>query len=552
MFKISKKRKKSIIALEFLVGLVLSIIALVMVYKFFSQAFFNDFSNFDIAKINAEFIKEIVDHSFSSNTNNCFFMLNFVNKQFTQSDKDTKYFYVLDKDGVYILRIENNDIYTTLKNLIKSYKTDKEIYKREAVKKYFFDKKVNLKIDKTKDANFLSYLYKFLGTSSKKLDLENYNDFIVLIEDGSENFEVFYNINIKDTTIEPHGNFEKKTPETLNKESIKPNYLYLYKKKDSIDLFFSSTKLTNILALSNLCSVDAYSSSEKEKQKINELKNNFFSSNNLDLINYIVKIKINFVENNKESDETFIWDIIKNGYWYCENCKNNEYKNGNNFNKNGNCKNLIECKDLFINKIREYINENYPKKTYDIFIKEIKKRELKDENEELYFKYEDFIIPISEDELNKIKDESGKIKEGVLYKCKIDRKWYQLDDEYIILQIDNKAYFSSRNPRSYRGIWFVNFNKDRDMFMSFKTLNLEPFKRNSNENKEKYVYILGNNYKINKISCDDVTTTFNLGDNKEFYYFIIDNLPSIKTDASISNKDPYFITKSNYLNLPKK
>lgn len=101
------EKKKAIMALEALLGTVLSVLALFFIFQAFMSVFFTNSSNLEIAQANAESIVEFVEY-FPSNKNyagmtNCYNLLKLSHIQVTQDLDDQWFFLVLDSEGIYIL-----------------------------------------------------------------------------------------------------------------------------------------------------------------------------------------------------------------------------------------------------------------------------------------------------------------------------------------------------------------------------------------------------------------------------------------------------------------
>jgi hypothetical protein len=197
MVKIESKNfssKKSMFALEQLIGILLSSMVIIMLFMYFIVPFFfNTPTNLKVAKSNANSIKDFIDMSSSGefkNLEDCFNVLkinNLENFQFTQDDKDNdNYFYVIGKERVYVVPFKYISDIKDVKNInaISKYKTDE-----------FEGGEVNIVYDETDQCSFISaevditfFVSVQLGQSDTKLQISNKGDYLILypiIGDGS-------------------------------------------------------------------------------------------------------------------------------------------------------------------------------------------------------------------------------------------------------------------------------------------------------------------------------------------------------------------------------
>ncbi|MCB9370936.1 hypothetical protein H6501_05030 [Candidatus Woesearchaeota archaeon] len=142
-------RKSNIYALQVLLGVIVGVLVLFLMIKIFSEAFLTGDENLEIAKANAQSLRDFVEYSSSHSLytdSDCFFTFKLKNLELFQYDEDGDfYFYVILPDGVYIL---HNDDYDTL---VDSGKFD---VKGLAKDKYYFSKAILLRKDKTEGGYF--------------------------------------------------------------------------------------------------------------------------------------------------------------------------------------------------------------------------------------------------------------------------------------------------------------------------------------------------------------------------------------------------------------
>ena len=147
-----KFKRKGILALDALIGTILSVIALFFIFQVFVSAFLQTPSNLKIAEGNAKSIVEFVNFNLNkdldyNNFENCFSVLklNFLeNYQYKEDNQKNNYFYILNNKGVHIVKKsdipEDND---AKKSFFKNYLN--KIPKKD----FRFEKQVNLKLDNT-------------------------------------------------------------------------------------------------------------------------------------------------------------------------------------------------------------------------------------------------------------------------------------------------------------------------------------------------------------------------------------------------------------------
>ena len=99
-FKSRLKFRKGIIALDATIGVILSVLALFLVFQLFSNIFFQDSSNLLIVKNNIEGIKNFVvlgnDNLEFKSISNCFLKLRLKNLEIFQKEEDDNSNYVIN------------------------------------------------------------------------------------------------------------------------------------------------------------------------------------------------------------------------------------------------------------------------------------------------------------------------------------------------------------------------------------------------------------------------------------------------------------------------
>lgn len=179
LLKSKVKSKKALMALDMLIGIIISVFALYFVLAQFSETFLQSPQNLNIAKTNAKSIDDFI--GFSSNNvyssfTRCyttFKISNIENYQFF--NKKDNYFYVIDKNAIYIIPL-------TKLNEFQSKKSTQGL----TFDVINFDtkrKKLNLAIDKTNQAAFSFEVLEFftIGSSSTVVELEQKDDLMIVM-----------------------------------------------------------------------------------------------------------------------------------------------------------------------------------------------------------------------------------------------------------------------------------------------------------------------------------------------------------------------------------
>lgn len=294
-----KFKRKGILALDALIGTILSVIALFFIFQVFVSAFLQTPSNLKIAEGNAKSIVEFVNFNLNkdldyNNFENCFSVLklNFLeNYQYKEDNQKNNYFYILNNKGVHI--VKNSDIpedNDAKKSFFKNYLN--KIPKKD----FRFEKQVNLKLDNTDEGLFATFdiMFVTIGNSDDNLDLNLFSGVYVLIPKfNSENTYL----------IEGYDNEDKE---------FKGNSLVLKHNNGNLNLFFSKSLFSEILVKKNLCSKFNLNSNDKLA----------YYNQNLEKIDYF-NYNINFYCGDKKSN-FIINSKIKweNNKGYCEDTDN--------------------------------------------------------------------------------------------------------------------------------------------------------------------------------------------------------------------------------------
>ncbi len=144
-FKSRLKFRKGIIALDATIGVILSVLALFLVFQLFSNIFFQDSSNLLIVKNNIEGIKNFVvlgnDNLEFKSISNCFLKLRLKNLEIFQKEEDdnSNYVIIISSNGISYLSfdkmkslIESNfkDFNLNSLNLVVDFRKDKVLGKK--------------------------------------------------------------------------------------------------------------------------------------------------------------------------------------------------------------------------------------------------------------------------------------------------------------------------------------------------------------------------------------------------------------------------------------
>lgn len=314
------KNKKAIMAMDALIGTILSVIALFfllqLMYMFFFQ---NNDENFKIAQSDAQSIVDFVNTYSSDNKNNpyfdnenCFFMLKLQNLENFQVQKDAKktYSYVITQKEVLIIDNEN----------IKLFEENLQLNSNIVKKSYKFNKPIQIKKDETDDLSIPKFDFAFIefgGSSPLIINNLLKEQFIELKQGenlmgkGYDNNNILYPFIYQENIIEIEKNpidwyksgvlgGQSKNFKLVNGGNL------VYSKKYNTDrniLFVTNSELSNIYVKNNLCSKKQLES--QNKNIVNSKEENLLS---IDYLNKKVSFSCSFEKN------TFIKLIWENGY----------------------------------------------------------------------------------------------------------------------------------------------------------------------------------------------------------------------------------------------
>lgn len=396
--------KKGLYALEQLIGIIISAIVLIMLFIYFILPFFfNTSTNLNIAKNNANSIKDFIDMSSDFKYNNlqdCFITLkitNLENFQFRENEKNKdNYIYVIDSKRVYVLPFEYIDKIHDIKNIdiLSKYKTDE-----------FKSGKLNIYYDKTNQGSIVSgdidivpFIFSFgIGKSDTNLNLEKKGDYLILYPIIGD--DEYIKDKVKKITFEDYSqnrwNTKIYSKEPFIESTINSDYINegstLEKKNNFIDvtgdklifkiddrnLFVNEGPLSDMIIDNFLCSFNYLHQQDRLS---------FYNSNieKIPLTN--MKIVSNFVfKNLEESDFSFeyIGKEVKCYYKKKENCNNFiDDKHKDIYEKLINSKNIEEFKK----NIEEFYNTFLKKEgTMKLRVKDLTKEELENLNINLSF-----------------------------------------------------------------------------------------------------------------------------------------------------------------------
>lgn len=356
-FKVSNcsfmKNKKAIMALDALIGTVLSVIALFFLLQLMYIFFFQDNDpNLKIAKNDAQSIVDFVNTYSSDNKNNpyfdnenCFFILKLQNLENFQVQKDAKktYSYVITSNGVLILDNEN------VKNFEENYQLTPSMIKKE----YKFDKSIQIRKDETPKDAFAKVTIFFIfdiGTSNDLKLSDSWTDvsqYIYLKQKENIIGKSFNNNNILNIFIPEKGYINN--AENFVKDGVIGGYPKNFKLQNGNYLVFSrnyhgpqnllfatNTEVSEIYIKNNLCS-NKFINDKNRKKNMNK-------EENLLNIDYISKRVIFSCVPEGQSEIKLVWE---NGY-KCED-------------KNSDC--IIFLSQIDINKYSSLFKGDDPRDT---------------------------------------------------------------------------------------------------------------------------------------------------------------------------------------------
>lgn len=347
----SVKGRKGLLSLEALLGLILSVMALVFLFQLFSVLFLQTPTNEKIAEQNAKSISEFIDFSKNTyeNLDACYSMLKLNNLENFQIDNDKNYYYILSIDGIYI--IDKNQLLVFLdKKDISLIKKKPDIYYNE--------NKISLNglyRDSTDDGSSVlqGFTFGLLGEADIKIKTDLKIDYILLepiVDENQNKFLVGLFKGGKDVSCGIATGQNKRNNVGSFKSCLESSYLVLDVQNNN--LFALNNEVSQALAMNNLCSKKFFEQSNKIKYFSNNIKN-------IDYINKEIILGWKLLDTKKFSNDLrFIW---KNGPV----CKKDISNQGNfddttiidcgillsNFDKNMNYKD-------FIDEINNYYRDN--------------------------------------------------------------------------------------------------------------------------------------------------------------------------------------------------
>lgn len=324
IFSHSLKNKKGIqFALESLVGVVLSVIALMFIVSLFSKVFLQTPTNEKIVDFNAKSIVSFVDFSSEKykNEENCYTMLKLENLENYQFAKDGRnYFYVIGEKGsdlgVYTIKLEY------LKNVYETKSLD-------GIPARFYKFKVDdvkIKLDKTKDTGItVGFEFWSFGGVSSGIELNEDVRFILLVPD----FDVKIGMFTIDFLNSNQNILRGKVYSSSN--NYEPEGYHLSFKPNSGELFLSKSKYSNSLIAYKSCFSKEISQGLIEQVILKDPQLADFVNNKL-VFDYVDS------KTNLEQDFKFVWSV-----------------------------NGIECPISEGKSCKDYLGENFEKLNYDDF-----------------------------------------------------------------------------------------------------------------------------------------------------------------------------------------
>lgn len=492
--------KKGLMALQALIGTILSIIALFFIVNIFASVFLQNSTNEKIAIANAQSIVDFVNFAHIDNNENiddCFYILklhNLENYQIHDSDDNKNFFYVISNKAVNIISFKNK------KNFL-----DKKEISGLVTKKIDFNYNINLISDITEDesmakidADFLFWNIATFGESTTSLNFDKNNLKYIFFTPYLSNTELFdFSIDITDKLLSWFNSNKNQNifiPFTIDINGILNNKLensmLVF---DGKNLFVPKNSLSKLLILNNLCSY-------KNLKKIDEI-NFLLNKEHPERLENSFNKKIIYYwqnEDNTQSIYTFEWKSKKP---FC--FKDNR---------------LINCNSILpISETNEKFKEN------------IKKFYLNDKNNEKgEFKFE-----IKDLNFNEI--ETIPLDFNVFFKI-LDEDLYKIENKKEKNIYDLSPLWDLRDLPKYiiqiRGIEVYSYykeEKNKNIYFTFNSFYL----RKKKIDKENYDYYF-NGKKVNfeKISVDKVG--IGLFDNQEIYKFTI---PFLNKD---NNKEEFY------------
>ncbi len=250
--------RKGLFALESLLGLVLSVIALMILVKIFASAFLQTPTNEKIANYNGESIRDFIVYSSSgeySEVSNCFNILKFINLenyQFEEEGGKKNYFYVIANDAVYVIS----------QKYIGDFKSNPDDFRKFGGKKFSYGKdigNINLFEDKTDQGlpiSFELFFFVKVGYHDTNLDiLDKLNKQLILIEPDYKTKIPMTGINAN-VLADNQNNYKIQIYDGSSfKEAGGDNFVFSRDYNNNKNMFFATEgKVSDIYIDSNLCS----------------------------------------------------------------------------------------------------------------------------------------------------------------------------------------------------------------------------------------------------------------------------------------------------------
>jgi hypothetical protein len=491
-FNISN-RKKGILALEALIGTILSVIALVVLFQMFSNLILTTPSNLDIAENNIQNFENFInmpEQIDMDSYNNCFFSLKMNHlENFQYEEQGKNYFYVFKDDGVYIGDLLSQPVF------LDEWEDNGN---SDLIKKKL-DWDINLKNDISKSSLFdLEILFvdiSYFSRSSEDIELNDYDNYIVTFTPryydffGDPNNQNEYEVQI----------FEDGKFKNINGQNL---YFANSYKNDKNVLFFDKTEYTNLLAKESLCS--------------RVYLNNILTSDSLSVTGDLNKNSIDYI-NKKITFEFPIDDTIVNIIY-----------------EGGDIVCSIDC-TVYFNNLQQV--------TYNSFLEGLNKifKKVNTKNSKIV-SLDDYIRSIEETDIKtnlvEFKDISQKLDkndvstnfnfEGIFTNSNING--CRTDECNQIFYKDTKLYF------------MINEISNKDYF----TIHDHFFRKvNSNEIIPTKILLGNNEYDVGEIEIDGEGNGFN-DDDKDIY--VIRQVEVIHNNQIIFFN--YYLTKNQLKKIP--
>lgn len=519
--------KKGMLALEALIGVVLAVIGLFLVVNLIVDNFLDNSTNFDIAKENAESVKDFLEFSLTgdyANLASCYNIMRFYNSENFQYPSNQGYFfYVIDSSGVYVLRQE-------LLSSVLEKGSMKGIAGRPNTR-FDFGKNINMYIDLTDEGTIWSFYGS--GSFDSQLNLEK-TDFVIIepnvgtiknsnkyILKYSKDYERITNDNCLGGQL-----CDAENSRLQDYDVIDSDVFYLVFDIGSGDLFFTTSEISSVVVKQNLCS---------NKYLVREITYEKYKTaddpRNIEYINNKITIGWMIGDDNTNLDEMkFVWDskpvCLKNDIEVdCSSYLGSSYD--------------TMSYSRFVDSIENYYKDKYKnepgtQKFYIIDVEEIDRDNLQ-RQEIVEFKDVFSYIgeSINEDNLNE-KIEEYREDGGNVYSMRTavginNIVFNGVENELsntVFYSVVGDAYFYIDSSYSGQRAGYYKFNID-----FLRKLNVNTLIYNSEE------ITITDNEKLEFREKDNV-----FSDNKNFYKFVI---PDISVCASSCSKKDYEIVISS-------